>query len=219
MLAGLHDIAIHDGEIAVVSAEPLRGRREVDAAEGWVMPGLIDTHIHFYDVHAVFDPESMQRFEENELPGRLDLFLQHGVTTIKSVGDPTEGILATRAKIAAGALRGPRLLATGCGITGRDGHPASTVFGSNPWARARFAGEVESVQQMRDLVRPASARDPRDRGSSAPLVPARRAGLRRDAREPSHARLRARRGARVRRDDRVLGDRAADVRRAIRPRG
>jgi len=150
--AGLHDVAINGGEIAAVSTEPLRGRKEVDAAEGWVMPGLIDTHIHFYDVRAVSDPESMQAFEENELPGRLDLFLQHGITTIKSVGDPTGGILETRAKIAAGTLRGPRLLATGCGITGRNGHPAATVFSGNPWARARFTGEVDSVQQMRDLV-------------------------------------------------------------------
>ncbi|MFE1196103.1 amidohydrolase family protein [Streptomyces olivaceoviridis] len=151
-LAGLYDVAVDGGEIASVSAEPLRGGREVDAAGRWVMPGLIDTHIHFYDVHAVSDPDSMRAFEDNELPGKLGLFLDHGITTIKSVGDPTDGILATRAEIAAGTLRGPRLLATGCGITGRDGHPAATVFGGNPWARERFTGEVDSVQQIRDLV-------------------------------------------------------------------
>jgi imidazolonepropionase-like amidohydrolase len=150
--AGLYDVAIMGGEIAAVSAEPLRGVKEVDAAEGWVMPGLIDTHIHFYDVFAVSDPESMRVFEENELPGRLGSFLQHGITTIKSVGDPTGGILDARAKVAAGTLRGPRLLATGCGITGQDGHPAATVFSGNPWARARFTSEIDSVQQMRDLV-------------------------------------------------------------------
>ncbi|MFD5753574.1 amidohydrolase family protein [Streptomyces sp. NPDC127033] len=151
-LAGLYHVAINGAEIASVSAEPLKGRREVDAAEGWVMPGLIDTHIHFYDVRAVSDPHSMTAFEENELPGRLGLFLDHGITTIKSVGDPTGGILDARAKIAAGTLRGPRLLVTGCGITGRDGHPAATVFGANPWARERFTGEVDSVQQISDLV-------------------------------------------------------------------
>ncbi|MFK4187001.1 amidohydrolase family protein [Streptomyces sparsogenes] len=151
-LAGLYDVAINGGEIASVSAEPLRGGQEVDAAGGWVMPGLIDTHIHFYDVRAVSDPDSMRAFEENELPEKLGLFLDHGITTIKSVGDPTGGILDTRARIAAGTLRGPRLLATGCGITGRDGHPAATVFSDNPWARERFTGEVDSVQQIRDLV-------------------------------------------------------------------
>ncbi|WP_368396705.1 amidohydrolase family protein [Streptomyces sclerotialus] len=151
-LTGLYDVAIDGAEIASVSAEPLRGRQEVDAAGGWVIPGLIDTHVHFYDVRAVSDPDSMRTFEENELPGRLGLFLDHGVTTIKSVGDPTDGILDTRARIAAGTLRGPRLLATGCGITGRDGHPAATVFNGNPWARERFTGEVDSVQEIRDLV-------------------------------------------------------------------
>ncbi|MGV9933715.1 amidohydrolase family protein [Streptomyces olivaceoviridis] len=151
-LAGLYDVPVDGGEIAAVSAEPLRGGREVDAAGRWVMPGLIDTHIHFYDVHAVSDPDSMRAFEDNELPGKLGLFLDHGITTIKSVGDPTDGILATRAEIAAGTLRGPRLLATGCGITGRDGHPAATVFSGNPWARERFTAEVDSVQQIRDLV-------------------------------------------------------------------
>jgi imidazolonepropionase-like amidohydrolase len=151
-LAGLYDVAMDGGEIASVSAEPLRGRREVDAAEGWVMPGLIDTHIHLYDVHAVSGPDSMRAFEEHELAGKLGLFLDHGITTVKSVGDPTDGILDTRSKIAVGALRGPRLLATGCGITGRGGHPAVTVFGDNPWARERFTGEVDSVRQIRDLV-------------------------------------------------------------------
>jgi imidazolonepropionase-like amidohydrolase len=151
-LAGLHHVAVNGAEIAAVSAKPLKGAQEVDAAQGWVMPGLIDTHLHFYDVFAVTDEQSMRAFEENELPGRLDLFLQHGVTTIKSVGDPTGGILETRAKIAAGTLRGPRLLATGCGVTVAGGHPASTIFGGNPWARAQFTGEVGSVQQMRDLV-------------------------------------------------------------------
>ena len=150
--SGLHDVGLRGGEIAAVSEGPLTGRREVDAGEGWLMPGLIDTHVHFYDFTVVTDPASLQAFVENEVPGRLDLFLQHGVTTIKSVGDPTTEILDTRAKIAVGALRGPRLLTTGNGITGRDGHPAATIFGGNPWFRARATGEVDSPQQMRDLV-------------------------------------------------------------------
>ncbi|CAN3131234.1 amidohydrolase family protein [Mycobacterium sp. smrl_JER01] len=151
-LPGLYDIAINGGQIAAVSAQPLRGRTEVHTAEGWILPGLIDTHLHFYDVGAVSDEESMRNFEETDIPLKLALFLQHGVTTIKSVGDPTEGILNTRAQIAARSLRGPRLVATGCGITGRNGHPAATVFADNPWARARFTAEVGNAAQMRDLV-------------------------------------------------------------------
>ncbi|MFZ3572180.1 amidohydrolase family protein [Streptomyces sp. BH097] len=151
-LTGLYDIAVAGTEIAAVSAEPLTGAREVDARGGWVVPGLIDTHVHVYDVRAVTGPDAMRAFEERELPGQLGLFLDHGITTVKSVGDPADGILRTRDRLAAGALRGPRLLATGPGLTGRDGHPAATVFGGNPWARTRFAGEVGSAREMRDLV-------------------------------------------------------------------
>ena len=151
-LQGLHNIGIRGGEIAIVSEAPLSGANVIDASGDWLMPGLIDTHLHLYDFITISDPDTLQQFVETELPGRLDLFLQHGVTTIKSVGDPTEEILDARAKIAAGRLRGPRLLTTGNGITGRDGHPASTIFGGNPWFRARATGEVDSVQQMRDLV-------------------------------------------------------------------
>lgn len=152
VLAGLHDIGIRGGVIASVSTKRIRGITEIDTAAGWVMPGLIDTHIHVYDVGAVTGPESMQSFEDHRLPGLLDLFLQHGVTTIKSVGDPTTEILRTRSRIATGALTGPRLLATGCGLTGRNGHPAATVFAANPWARERFTAEVESVRQLRDVI-------------------------------------------------------------------
>lgn len=158
-LAGLHDVAIRDGTIAAVSPERSRGTSdrlsgaiEIDAVAGWVMPGLIDTHVHVYDVAAVRDSDSMRDFEERTLPDLLEDFLQHGVTTIKSVGDPTIEILKTRHGIASGALRGPQLLATGRGITGRNGHPAATVFAENPWARQRFAAEVVSVSQLRELV-------------------------------------------------------------------
>lgn len=152
LLTGPHDVAIDGGQVVAVSPQPLMGVQEVDATDNWVLPGLIDTHLHVYDVATVRDPESMQAFEQNDLPGKLALFLDHGITTIKSVGDPSDEILQTRAAIATGAVRGPRLLATGCGITVRDGHPAATAFGDNPWARARFTAEVDSVQQMRELV-------------------------------------------------------------------
>ena len=152
VLAGLHDIGLRGDVISSVSAERLRGVTEIDAADGWLMPGLIDTHVHVYDVGAVTGPESMRSFEDGRLPGLLDLFLQHGVTTIKSVGDPTTEIVRTRTMIATGALKGPRLLATGCGITGRNGHPAATVFAANPWARERFTTEVDNVRQLRDVI-------------------------------------------------------------------
>ncbi len=151
-LAGAFDVGISGAEIAAVSNTPLGGTREIDGDGGWLMPGLIDTHVHFFDFRVVRDPASLRGFAENTAPSLLENFLRSGVTSIKSVGDPAKAILELRAKLAEGALRGPRLFVTGNGITGRDGHPASTIFGGNPWFRSYAAGEVDNAQMMRDLV-------------------------------------------------------------------
>ena len=149
---GLRNVGVRGREIAAVSEAPLQGRREVDAGGGWLMPGLIDTHVHFFDFRVVTDPDTLDAFVQDTAPVLLDQFLQAGVTTIKSVGDPATEILALQARLAAGSQRGPQILATGPGLTGVDGHPASTIFGGNPWFRARATGEVDSPRMMRDLV-------------------------------------------------------------------
>ncbi|QBM75152.1 amidohydrolase [Sphingomonas sp. AAP5] len=151
-LPGLRDVGLHGGAIGAVSEAPLQGRRDIEGKGGWMMPGLIDTHLHFFDFTVVTDPDSLAEFVENTAPVLLQQFLACGVTTIKSVGDPTTEVLELRAKLAAGTLRGPQMLTTGNGLTGRDGHPASTIFGGNPWFRARATGEVDSPEMMRDLV-------------------------------------------------------------------
>ena len=152
MLSGLKEVGVRGGEIVAVSDDPLEGELSIDAGEGFVLPGLIDTHLHLINFAVVTSPETWDTYETGELRASLDSFLQFGITTIKSVGDPTTEILDVRARLASGALRGPRLLATGSGITAVDGHPATTIFGSNPWFRARSTGEVDTRQQMRDLV-------------------------------------------------------------------
>lgn len=151
-LAGLRNVGVRGSQIASISEQELTGQNEIDGSGCWLMPGLIDTHIHFYDFRVVRDAASLQAFAANEIPVLLRQFLESGVTAVKSVGDPTTEILETRARIAAGELQGPRLLTTGNGLTGSGGHPASTIFGGNPWFRARATGEIESPQMMREIV-------------------------------------------------------------------
>ncbi len=151
-LPGLYDVGIRGRSIAAVSETPLAGRNRIDGTGHWVLPGLIDTHLHFFDFRTVTDPESLEEFVRDRAPALLRQFLESGVTMIKSVGDPTTEILEMRAKLASGVLRGPQMLVTGNGLTGQDGHPASTIFGGNPWFRARATGEVDSAEMMRDMV-------------------------------------------------------------------
>ena len=89
---------------------------------------------------------------ETELPKRFNDFLNAGVTTVKSVGDSEDDILSVRARLASGELAGPRLLATGAAFAAPGSHPATTVFGQNPWMRYRATVETDSPEQAREAV-------------------------------------------------------------------
>jgi len=109
------DVAIQivgDRIIAVGSAPPLVGVREIDLRGLTVMPGWIDTHVHI-DNH--FDPWG--RLPEPSESARASMLgsaanawatLQGGFTTVQSVGSPTDREL--RDAIDSGAIPGPRIL-------------------------------------------------------------------------------------------------------------
>ncbi len=69
--SGLRHLGLNDGRVTAVSADPLdeTGCAEViDAADKWVLPGLVDIHTH-YDVEVLRGPD-------------LSESVRHGVTTI-----------------------------------------------------------------------------------------------------------------------------------------
>lgn len=145
-------IGVQDGVIGRISNLPLQGRETVDASGLWLAPGLIESHVHLFDAEHATDPENMAHYVEAELPKNLQSFLDHGFTTVKSVGDPVPELLALRSRLVAGEWVGPRLLMTGVGISAPDGHPGKTVYGRNPWYRLRAAGEVDTIDEARALV-------------------------------------------------------------------
>ncbi|MDO0930938.1 amidohydrolase family protein [Streptomyces sp. DG2A-72] len=95
------DVVIRDGRIAEVS--PHRGSRpaarRVDASDRTVIPGLWDAHTHPW---------------QSTYGGRQTaLQVAYGVTTAVSLGGFAYEQARIREAVAAGALAGPRLLATG----------------------------------------------------------------------------------------------------------
>lgn len=71
-----------------------RDAQVVEAAGMYVVPGLIDMHTHY-----------------REWQG--ELFLAHGITSVKDLGNPVEWISALSRMQVAGQLRGPRLFFVG----------------------------------------------------------------------------------------------------------
>lgn len=69
----------------------------VDVGGKFLVPGLIDIHVHYFEWMG-------------------ELFLRHGVTTVKDVGNDIEWISSTRDQIESGTARGPRIYFTGNGL-------------------------------------------------------------------------------------------------------
>src|SRR3972149_5466436 len=71
--------------------------RVIEASGKTVLPGLIDNHVHYRD-----------------LLGKL--FLAHGVTSVRDLGNPLDWILAQRDAVSQGKIRGPGIFCTGGGF-------------------------------------------------------------------------------------------------------
>jgi len=80
----------------------------------FVMPGLIDLHVHV-------PPRALPA----ELRATLLLFLAHGVTSVRDAGTPWAWGLGVRRRVEAGALTGPRVFSCGPLIVGREGWPGA----------------------------------------------------------------------------------------------
>lgn len=106
-----------------------RDAREVIALPGrTIVPGLIDAHVHLE-----LDPALRTPAEQLEVPiplrraamaRRAAEMLAAGITTARDCGGGFHGEHAVRDAIAAGRLRGPRLLCCGQPLTVPDGHCA-----------------------------------------------------------------------------------------------
>lgn len=86
-----------------------RAARLFDVSGKFLLPGLIDLHVHYFDWMG-------------------ELFLIHGVTTVKDVGNPIEWIATVSRDVEQERMRGPRILYVGYGIDApppvRDSHVA-----------------------------------------------------------------------------------------------
>jgi imidazolonepropionase-like amidohydrolase len=115
------DVLVQDGRITAIGATgtievPATAQR-IDGDGHFLMPGLVEMHAHV----PARDAASLQTV--------LDLFLAHGVTTVRGVlGEP--GQLELRAALASGERRGPRLYTAGPSLNGssvRDAAAGATL--------------------------------------------------------------------------------------------
>jgi imidazolonepropionase-like amidohydrolase len=148
-----------DGErIATVTASALayglKGRR-IDGRGRYLMPGLMDVHIH---LRGGFDPGPTPDAEPGP-PNRqegveaLASFLYAGVTTVLDVGNRPEHILPLRADERAGRILAPRVFATGNLITYPGSHGDRMALHISDFEKDKALLDQHIAEQQPDVLK------------------------------------------------------------------
>lgn len=122
-------ILVRDGKIVSVSAgyaNARSGQKVVDLKQSFVLPGLIDSHVHLASEQG---PDSrLNGFLKTESDAAIDAAgfalktLLAGFTTVADLGGPSESILALRSGVARGVVPGPRIISAAGAVSVHGGH-------------------------------------------------------------------------------------------------
>ncbi len=113
------DIRIDGGRIAriVRDGAPARGESRIDASDLYLLPGLIDCHVHLALPPEVADPMAPANRSDAEVAlyyaWAAETTLMGGVTTARDVGGWNHVEFAVRKAINEGKAKGPRLYLAG----------------------------------------------------------------------------------------------------------
>ena len=149
--APLHDaVVLVEGEkiVAIGSSDEISvapGTEVVDVSGTWLIPGLMNMHVHL----GLVLPGKLEAELANETEAELALrmaqsareTLQAGVTTIRLPGDQRHGDLALKKAIRKGQAHGPRIFSAGEAviITGGHGSEAGVIYNDGPYELIKAA--------------------------------------------------------------------------------
>lgn len=158
-------IVVKDGKIAEVKPGFVRasaGERVIDLSKGFVMPGLIDCHVHI--LSELSAKSRLEQVEDAE--GFISLrgaayalrTLRAGFTTVRDLGERSPAIFALKRAINEGLIAGPRLVVAGSTLSPTGGH--AQTYGYRDEINALFAstGTCDGVDACRRAVRTQVAR-------------------------------------------------------------
>jgi imidazolonepropionase-like amidohydrolase len=121
-------VVVRDGKVLRIEAGYTggAGANIVDLRDSFVLPGLIDSHVHLTSEQG---PNSrLERFTKTKADLAMDgagnarKTLNAGFTTVADLGGPNESVFALRDGIASGKVPGPRVIAAGSPVSAHGGH-------------------------------------------------------------------------------------------------
>ncbi|HUQ13620.1 MAG TPA: amidohydrolase family protein, partial [Novosphingobium sp.] len=150
---GPSTIVVRDGKVSEVRdglVAPEAGAKLVDLSNAFVLPGLIDMHVHLLGIGG--DPLRARLGRLNSEPqdevllgaGNARVTLEAGFTTVRDLGGDPRGIRALRDAVERGDVTGPTIVNAGApiSVTGGHGDPLNGL--AEPFAHA-VAESVENT--------------------------------------------------------------------------
>ncbi|MEV0702728.1 amidohydrolase family protein [Saccharopolyspora sp. NPDC050389] len=136
---------------------------EIDLRGGYVLPGLIDAHVHVAGITA--DTTALRGWSPSYIAAgavrNMGAMLDRGFTTVRDVGGADYGFAAAQVD---GLIRGPRLIFGGKALSQTGGHGDKRTAGVRVYDDHPFCGGSSRVADGVDGVRLA-ARDELRRGA------------------------------------------------------
>ena len=162
---GNSTLVVEDGKIQAVldgfvGAERYPGARVIDLRQRFVLPGLIDSHVHLVSdragvegaLAAVTTSAAAWAYEAQMNAGKT---LAAGFTTVRNLGDSRDGVtLALRDAIAKGWVKGPRIIDAGTPISATSGHMDGRL-GYADWVQEAIPTDnvCDGAEECRKAVR------------------------------------------------------------------
>jgi imidazolonepropionase-like amidohydrolase len=148
---GNSTIVVRGGKIAEVRdgfSPAASGERVVDLRDRYVLPGLIDMHVHLYSegdpLKARLEGQTRD-YEDSVLIAARNarITLEAGFTTVRDLGGEARGIATLRDFINAGELPGPTIVPAGRMVSVSSGH--GDVNGMNRTLTQALRADTDSV--------------------------------------------------------------------------
>jgi imidazolonepropionase-like amidohydrolase len=159
---GPSTIVVRDGKVAEVRAgyaEPEAGAELIDLKDRFVMPGLVDMHVHLWGIGG--DPlrnrlTALNRDDADNMMYAIDnarVTLEAGFTTVRDLGGDARGMRALREGVERGTVAGPTIVNAGNPISVSGGHGDPTNGLSETFADAVHQHTINTCDGADDCRR------------------------------------------------------------------
>ncbi|SFP92085.1 metal-dependent hydrolase family protein [Sphingomonas rubra] len=159
---GNSTVVVRDGKVAEVLpgfVAPLAGAKLVDLRDRFVLPGLVDLHVHLWGVGGDPMKERLNALTTDDADDMMQAVvnarttLRAGFTTVRDLGGNPRGIRALRDAVARGDVEGPTIVNAGRMVSVTGGHGDGTNGLAEEWADAVHQHQVNTCDGPDDCRR------------------------------------------------------------------